>query len=90
MTDEFEKWLDDEIGNDVYEHGYMTYLARVRAKYRSLKSKDEPLEELAKRKGLTAYVDVQILDNELFPEANFEDSTKARQYLNGLPDKGKK
>lgn len=48
--------------------------------------KGEPLEELAKRKGFIAAVDVQILDKDLLPEANFDDSTKARAYLLALPE----
>ena len=50
---------------------------------------EEPLEELGKRKGFDVEVDVQVLDKDLLAEANFEDSSKARAYLKGLPDVGK-
>ncbi|MCK9598168.1 MAG: hypothetical protein M0R06_03945 [Sphaerochaeta sp.] len=55
MKDEFEKWLDDEIGNDVYTKQYHTHLMRVRAKYRTLASA-VPVEEPKAPAGLVEVV----------------------------------
>lgn len=54
-------------------------------------AKEEPLEELAKRKGLEIFVQIEIqgggIHNDIDGD-NFEDADiKARAYLAGLPDK---
>ena len=100
MKDEFEKWLDDEIGNDVYPKQYRTHLMRVRAKYRTLASavEVEPLAVIGQRHARY----VQFVWNDVRWFCHITDGggdiikiingptyaeceAKARAYLNGPP-----
>jgi hypothetical protein len=60
--DGYEKWLESEIGNDVYEKGYRTFLLRARAMYRA--SKPVPVEAI---EGLTEYDEGEMALEHLAP-----------------------
>ena len=55
MTDEFEKWLEDEISTEFggmdLSYGRKLGLQNALAKYRAFKAEQEPLAVLADRKG---------------------------------------
>ena len=52
--------------------------------------KDEPLEELAKRKNKIVNKPIVICERDFFNERVFYKESEARAYLNGLDDKGAK
>jgi hypothetical protein len=71
----------EQIEADMEKNGYSLTSLAAEAK------EEEPLAELAKRKGKSIDECVIVICEELFQEAEFSSESKARQYLMGLPDR---